>query len=394
MLQNRIALRSAYIVPILLIIANLMVAIQSVLLEPKAYFPGGQFYPRYNNYLIFKQSFYNLIQNINLYIHHQAVHEDLFKYSPTFALLMAPFAIFPDYIGLFLWNILNTFVLYLAINKLPFLDSKAKNYLILFLFFELVTSLQNLQSNALIAGMIVLAFISFEKQKPGLAVLLILGSAFIKVFGIVALAIGIFYPNKIKTASYTVLWGIVLALLPALFIPFSHLLQQYENWMELLRNDHSISLGLSVMGWLESWFGLLGLAYKSEIVMVGTVLLLIPFFLFRRFHSYSYRLSCLCLILIWIVIFNHRAESPTFIIAATGVGIWYFSSTNRSLLDHILIALVLVFTILSPTDLFPGSVRDRYVIPYVLKAVPCILVWFRIWQETVFNRSLEQLSIE
>lgn len=393
MMKNRPAIPPAYVLPAVLIIVNLVVATQSILLAPKAYIPDGLLYARYNNYLIFKNSFFNLVDNLNLYIPHEAKHHDLFKYSPTFALLMAPFALLPDYIGLFLWNSVNTFVLYLAVVRLPSFSNKVKTYIIVFLLLELVTSLQNLQSNALIAGMLILAFVSFEKGKPGLAVLLILGSAFIKVFGIVALLISIFYPGKIRTAAYVALWGIVLTILPALFIPFSHLAWQYENWMELLRNDHSISLGLSVMGWLESWFGVLGLAYKSEIVLLGAVLLTAPFLLYKRHLHYPYRLWCLCLILIWIVIFNHRAESPTFIIATAGAAIWYFSRPVKQVADHLLIALVFLFTILSPTDFFPESIRHDYVTPYVLKAVPCIFVWFRIWYLVIFRgHRLTELS--
>jgi hypothetical protein len=40
-----------------------------------------------------------------------------------------------------------------------------------------------------------------------------------------------------------------------------------------------------------------------------------------------------------------------------------------------------LFTVLSPTDLFPRFLRKAYVVPYVLKAVPCIFVWARLTYE-------------
>ncbi|RME20836.1 MAG: hypothetical protein D6800_12755, partial [Candidatus Zixiibacteriota bacterium] len=49
----------------------------------------GEGYTHYNNYLIFKYSFLNLLAGKNLYVTHPEQYYDLFKYSPTFALLMA-----------------------------------------------------------------------------------------------------------------------------------------------------------------------------------------------------------------------------------------------------------------------------------------------------------------
>lgn len=376
---------SRYALPAVLVLINLVILFQFVILAPEPLAADGTIQSRYNNYLIFKQSFFNLFENLNLYDYHLSKHNDLYKYSPTFALLMAPLAMLPDAFGVLLWNLLNTFVLYFAILRIPSLSRKSQTWIVLFVLLELVTSLRNAQSNALIAGMLIYAFVFFEDKKPGLAILLIVGSAFIKVFGIVALMLAAFYPLRLQSAAYTVLWTIVLAALPALFIPLPHLIQQYDNWGELLRNDHSISLGLSVMGWLQSWFNVIGLAYKSELVLLGAALLCVSLVRFRQYDAYRFRLLMLCSLLLWMVIFNHRAESPTFIIAASGAAIWYFAMPSPTRLDKGLILLTFVFTVLSATDLFPRYLREHYVIPYVLKAVPCIWVWGRIWYLTVFG---------
>lgn len=371
-------LNTSQLLPVLLIVINFAILFQSIFLPPKVSPIDGVISTRYNNYLIFKHSFFHLFENLNLYIHHLEKHQDLFKYSPTFALLMGPFTVFPDTVGLLLWNLLNTFVLYFAIHRIPSLSPKAKVWIVLFVLFELITSLRNSQSNALIAGMLIYAFVFLEKNKTGTAILLIIGSAFIKIFGVVALLLVFLYPQKIRSAAYAVLWTTVLILLPVLFIPLPHLIQQYVNWGDLLQNDHSLSLGLSVMGWLQSWFNILGMAYKSEIVLVGAVLMCLPFLFVKRHAYYHFRLLALCSLLLWIVIFNHRAESPTFIIAAVGAAIWYFDKPANPF-DTTLIVLTFILTVLSPTDLFPRYLRDNYVVPYVLKAVPCIFVWIRIW---------------
>ena len=82
-------------------------------------------------------------------------------------------------------------------------------------------------------------------------------------------------------------------------------------------------------------------------------------------------------VMVWVVIFNHRAESPTFIIAITGVAIWYYSQ-NQKTENYVLLVLAFVFTTLSPTDLFPRFIRNEWMKPYVVKAVPCILIWAKI----------------
>jgi hypothetical protein len=54
--------------------------------------------------------------------------------------------------------------------------------------------------------------------------------------------------------------------------------------------------------------------------------------------------------------------------------------------DIILVALVFIFTVLSPTDLFPDSLRKSLVVPYILKAAPCIFVWVMIQAELITRR--------
>ena len=47
-------------------------------------------------------------------------------------------------------------------------------------------------------------------------------------------------------------------------------------------------------------------------------------------------------IMIWVVIFNHRAESPTFIIAITGVALWYYAQQQKPE-NYVLLVLAFVF---------------------------------------------------
>jgi hypothetical protein len=89
-----------------------------------------------------------------------------------------------------------------------------------------------------------------------------------------------------------------------------------------------------------------------------------------------------------LVIFNHKAESPTFVVAVSGIAIWFFAQ-KVSVENIVLLILVIIFTILSPTDIFLASFRSGFVQPYVLKVVPCILVWIKITVDLMFFRPEE-----
>jgi hypothetical protein len=146
----------------------------------------------------------------------------------------------------------------------------------------------------------------------------------------------------------------------------------------MLGEDHAASYGYSVMGWLQIWFGLE--VSKNVIVLLGVALFCLPLVKFKRNLNYEFRWRLLVSILIWVVIFNHKAESPTFVIAMSGVGIWYFFS-KKTKVNLALVILAFVFTSLSPTDLFPRFLRESFVIPYVMKAMFCILIWGKvIWE--------------
>ncbi len=127
---------------------------------------GGYVYTDYNNYVIFRQSFFHLIEGKNLYALYPAEQWDGFKYSPTFALTIGLVAHLPDVMGLCAWNLLNALALFAAISMLPF----KRDTLILLLWFvliELLTSLQNAQSNGLMAGLMIAAYACMEHRETG-----------------------------------------------------------------------------------------------------------------------------------------------------------------------------------------------------------------------------------
>jgi hypothetical protein len=343
-------------------------------------------FTQYNNYVIFKQSFFHLIHLQDLYVLYLHEQWDLFKYSPTFSLLFAPLAILPDIVGLIIWNGLNAFLLLLGVIYLPQFSQKTKIKILLFVLIELVTSMQNAQSNAMMVGLILLGFCQLESGRFFWGIFFIVITVYIKVFGILGLGLLLFYPNKPKLILYILISFAVLFLLPLLAISSTQLVFLYKSWWNLLQDDHANSFGLSVMGWLTIWFKLT--VSKTWVLLFGALLLALPLMLWKRYSMYSFRVLWLASLLVWLVIFNHKAESPTFIIAVAGVGIWYYSK-SRGIIDLILIVLAFIFTILSATDIFPNHIQDNFFDPFVVKAVPCIVVWARITYELLFEKDFK-----
>lgn len=363
----------------------ILASIQSYAQKDRKFLEDGYVHTHYNNYVIFKQSFHHLIEGKDLYSLYPEEHWDLYKYSPTFALFFGIFAWMHDFIGLTLWNILNSLLLVLAIYYLPRIDLRTKGLISAIVFIELLTSLQNEQSNALMAGLIILAFGLLEREKYFWAILCIISTFYIKIFGIVALSLLIFYPQKWKLALYTFFWSAVFLVLPLLVVDAGQLGFLYQSWKHLLLDDHSISFGLSVTGWLLTWFNLD--VNKNLLVLTGAAIFCLPLLRIKEYKNYSFRLLLLSSILTWVVIFNHKAESPTFIIAISGVALWYYSQPYKTE-NLILLLFAFVFTSLATTDLCPRFIKNEFMRPYVMKAVPCIFVWIKIVADMLFGRSV------
>jgi hypothetical protein len=191
-------------------------------------------------------------------------------------------------------------------------------------------------------------------------------------------------PGLRRFLAWTVLWAIALLLAPLVVVPPEHLAFLYRSWFDLLRNDHATKAGLSVMSWLEAWFGLR--PPKDLVIAVGGLLLLVPLARARWRGDAAWRTLLIASVLVYVVIFNHMAESPTYVIAVLGVALWYFSRQPTPLATA-LVAATFALTCLASTDLVPPAVRARVVAPYMLKAVPCIAVWVRMQYDLVLRRS-------
>lgn len=337
-----------------------------------------------NNWSIFRNAFQNLLAGRDLYAFYPAVHTDRFKYSPTFALLIGPLAVLPVVIGMALWNAINAAALWSAVTRL--LPPRTALLSLLIILPEMFGSMQRQQSNALVTAFVIFAFLAFESEQPARGALAIAGGTIIKIFPLAAVSLAIFHPRRVRVGFALVLSLAALMLLPLVVTSPHELAAQYQSWRAIERMD---ALGGTVPGdryliggvmqQLRLWAGVQWPNWPVQ--LAGTVLLLLPLALRRpSWTEAAFRMRYLASLLIYMVIFNHQAEAPSFVIAMTGIALWYTLS-RRAPLDTALLALALLLVSVAPSSLTPHDLRAGVVLHYGVKSIPCIVIWLVLQAE-------------
>src|ERR1019366_2875161 len=184
---------------------------------------------KYNNYLIFVDSFGLLKNHQNPYLLHPDLYYDLYRYSPSFAVIAAPFSCLPVSIGVLLWNIINSVSLFFSVKYLFKNDERKGSFILLAILPELVTSIQNIQINALVTAIMLFSYACFIYKKEAWAAVLCMLNLFIKIYGFAAAAL--FFMAKKKpafiTASALSFAGFIA--LPLFFITIPELTALYQS---------------------------------------------------------------------------------------------------------------------------------------------------------------------
>ena len=330
-----------------------------------------------NNFLIFRAASLHLLHGQDLYAAYPAEHFDFYKYSPTFALLFLPFALPPFAAAMLLWNALNAGALYAALGMV--LPQRAATVARAIVFLDMLGSLQNVQSNALVAALIILTFAAYERRHTVLGSVATAIGTNIKVFPLAGASFAVFHPRKLRVAIAVLVSLVGFALLPLLVTPPSTLLAQYASWRAIESTD-ALERGFSVMHHVQLAFGL-GLP-NWPFQLAGVALLVAPV-LARpdRWRDWRFRRLYLCSVLAFCVLFNHQAESPTFVIGVAGVAIWFAALAPRTRLSWALFVLFFVGTVLASSDAMPGWLQRNLFDPYRLKTIPLLFVWIDIQRQ-------------
>ncbi|MBY0245272.1 MAG: DUF2029 domain-containing protein [Sphingobacteriaceae bacterium] len=309
-------------------------------------------------------------------------------YGPFFSLIIAPFALLPQYVGMFFWQLANTLFLYYALSTLPIKNVKV-NAVYWISANELMSSLFCFQINPAIAAIIILSYTMINKGNNFVATCLILIGTFIKLYGIVGLAFFFFAKEKQKFVLYFFFWAVLFFLLPMLFFTPDYILQCYVDWYYSLsakqvENATLVSWqDISIMGVFRRFFQNSAIP-NWPFLLIGIVLFCLPYLRLKQYKSESFRLMYLASTLIFTVIFSNSSESPTYIIAFVGVAIWFVIQPRPLSLTVIgLFIFAILLTTLAPTDIYPQYIRTNYILKYSLKAIPCVILWFYLCYQMI-----------
>lgn len=351
----------------------------------------------YNNYLIFKNVFYHTLEQKSLYATYPELYFDHNHYGPVFSLFIAPFAVLPDAIGMVLWCVFNAVVLVYAISQIN-LESSKINLILWICAHEFLTTILGQQFNPIMTSIIILSYVLIEKEKDFWSACLIILGTFIKLYGIVGLAFFFFSKNKIKFIGSLVFWSVVFFVLPMAISSPNFIINSYSEWFGRLveKNNENASLtsmqDISVMGMFRK---ILNLPQLSNLIFLipGMVFFGLPYLRFNMFSNKKFQLLLLSSVLIFTVIFSSGSESPTYIIAFAGVAIWFVIQEEKTKWTWFLFIFAMILTSFSPSDLIPKFLRETYVKPYALKALPCIVIWFQIIYELLTIKKETNQSI-
>jgi hypothetical protein len=352
----------------------------------------------FNNLLIFRQSFFHLQNETNLYLEYLKEYWDHYYYSPSFAGLVMPFSLLPVSISVFAWGLFDAAVLYYAIRQLP-IGNKKQNFILILSANEMMNATSNLQSNGMMAATIILSFVYLIQQKEARSSLMILLGFFIKLYSITGLAFFFFTKNKKRFLISFLVWLVVLILLPLLFTTPSFLLQSYKDWFQALslksnfditKPLHQNMVDITLQGMIKRIFNIASL--NKWVVIVPALLVFgAQYLYYKHFSNPIYRLYILCSVLLFIIVFNTGTESPTYIIGVPAICLWYVLQAKTKWINAIFIVAIF-FSSFSYSDIFTPYVRTHIMMPYALKALGCFIIWVVIAVQ-IFTRQFLKISI-
>ena len=336
------------------------------------------------DYSIFYHSFWHAWQQMPLYIIYPE-DGNYFLYGPLFPLLMAPLAVLPYQLGRLGWMLLITFIPFWSIRQSTF-TRKQQLFLLWFIAVEAYTCILDSETNSLILASLLFAYYFINKEKDHWAALIMALGTVTKLFGIVGLAFLPFSRHKSRLLLAYVGWVVVLAVLPMAVFGPSYVWQEYHEWFDVLvhkneLNQFAAGQNISLLGIVRK---ISGCATYSDLWLVipGLIAFVLPYLRFGQYQFTAFRQTILASVLMFLILFSTCSESYGYVIAMTGVGIWYTAAPwKRNRWDIALMVFAFIITSMSPSDLFPKPIWRELIKPYSLKALPVVLVWLKLIYE-------------
>ncbi len=329
----------------------------------------------YNNFRIYRHVFWHLLERCDLYAPYPAQHGDVNLYGPVFGIVIAPFAVLPEAVGGLLWSLAMAAVLWVAVQRLR-LPPERRLLALLLVLPELLTSVHASQFNPAVAALPLLTLADLEEGRDLRAPLWSLLGAFVKLYSAVGLVLVLFSRRPGRFLLGCALWSGLLLVAPMALAGPEHVLASYQDWYAALVRKSAVNLRLcgdiSLVGLVRRAAGV-PLSYAGSMA-AGMALALAPL-LRRAQHSHpGFRRLALASLLFPLVLFSSGSEDPTYVVAATGAGLWLIDRPGPPGRHGWWLVAAMVLVALGPTHLLSVPVA-RFFNHYALKAVLYGVVW-------------------
>ena len=320
----------------------------------------------HNNFLIFKGVYWHTVNGTSLYAAYLSEYSDVNHYGPLFSLIIAPFALLPEWAGMLLWLLFLSGWLFAAIYWSGLRKSQ-QVYIYWFCGFTLLTAL-------------------FMKEHEGWAAFFIVLGTLVKLYGIVGLAFFLFSRHKLRLTLWLAVWSVILFLAPMAISSPDYIIGQYHEWFTCLveKNTHnlnSFAQNISLLGFVRRTTGH---ADYSDLWLIipGMALFALPYLRFSQYKNLAFRETILASVLLFVILFSTGSEASGYVIALLGVCIWYTAAPwKRGKWAIALMVFVFILSGMGNCDLIPKTIRHDYIQTYALRALPISIVWLWLCYE-------------
>ena len=339
----------------------------------------------HNNFLIFKGVYWHTVNGTSLYAAYPSEYSDVNHYGPLFSLIIAPFALLPEWAGMLLWLLFLSGWLFAAIYWSGLRKSQ-QVYIYWFCGFTLLTALFMQQFNIAIAAIILSSFFLIEKEHEGWAAFFIVLGTLVKLYGIVGLAFFLFSRHKLRLTLWLAVWSVILFLAPMAISSPDYIIGQYHEWFTCLveKNTHnlnSFAQNISLLGFVRRTTRH---ADYSDLWLIipGMALFALPYLRFSQYKNLAFRETILASVLLFVILFSTGSEASGYVIALLGVCIWYTAAPwKRGKWAIALMVFVFILSGMGNCDLIPKTIRHDYIQTYALRALPISIVWLWLCYE-------------
>lgn len=277
-----------------------------------------------DNYQVYVNAAENILRQQNLYDRYGRL--DFFKYSPLAALMIVPFALLIDEVGMFLFLFVQYWLFFWGFWKWAQsagfrLDQSSPVMILGFLSVvsDSVLAIQICQVNAGLFGLMLLAASQYAEGKYLKSGLWLALATNLKIF---PFTLAFCLLTDFKKKFWLAFWaGLAFwFMLPALFVGTKANFQLLRNWYHLMKWDQTRNLEMLDIGnFLDLHFGVSQSIRNPMAVGVGLAIGLTTLYLFRNQKTELIHRFLVPVNGLYVLLFSYLSESATSILATPAI---------------------------------------------------------------------------